>query len=55
MSRIHPECLDPETGDRTVAADGFIAGDSEEDDEEEEDDKEQDEENEEDEEEGYSE
>ena len=55
MSRIHPECFDPEAGDRSVAADGLVAGDSEEDDEEEEDDKDKDEdEEEEDEQEGYS-
>ena len=56
MSRLHPECFDPETGDGSVAGDDVVAGDSEEDDEEEENDKdEEDEDEDEDEDEGYSE
>jgi hypothetical protein len=55
MSRIHPECFDPEAGDSSVAADGLVAGDSEEDDEEEEKEKDEEENKEEDEDEGYSE
>jgi len=53
MSRLHPECFDPETGDGSVAGDGLVAGDSEEDDEEEEDDKDEEDEDE-DEDGGYS-
>lgn len=57
MNRIHPKCLDPETGDGSAAADGLFTGDSEEeeDDEEEEDGKDDEENTEEDEDEGYSE
>jgi hypothetical protein len=44
MRKIHPECLDPETGVGSVAANGLVAGDSEEEeDEEEEDGKDEDE------------
>jgi hypothetical protein len=53
MSRIHPECFDPEPGDGSVAANGLVTGDSEEDDEDEEDGKDEDEDDA-DEEEGYS-
>jgi hypothetical protein len=56
MSRMQPECFDPDTGVGSTAADGLVAGDSEEDDEEEEDHKDEDEDEDvEDEEEGYSE
>jgi hypothetical protein len=51
MSRIRPECLDPETFDRSVAADVLVR--REEPDEEEED--EEDDEKEDEEDEGYSE
>jgi hypothetical protein len=54
MSRMQPECFDPDTGVGSTAADGLVAGDSEEDDEEEEDHKDE-EEDAEDEDEGYSE
>jgi hypothetical protein len=52
MSRIHAECLDSDTSDRSVAADVLFR---EEPDEEEDDEDEQDEDNEEDDDEGYSE
>jgi hypothetical protein len=54
MSRIYPECLDPETADGSVAANGLVTGDSEEDDEDEENGKDEDEDDA-DEDEGYSE
>ena len=37
MSRIHPECFDPETGDRSVAADVLLREEPDEEEDEEED------------------
>ena len=52
MSSIHPECLDSDPSDRSVAADVLLR---QEPDEEEDEEDEQDEDNEEDDDEGYSE
>ncbi len=55
MGRIRPECLDPETSDRPVAADVLVREEPDEEEEDEEDDKREDREKEDDEDEGYSE
>ena len=44
MSRIRPECLDPETSDRSVAADVLVREEPDEEEEDEEDDEKEDDE-----------